>query len=411
MTALAAASLLFAAGHAPTARVVAAPAHVPIPFEISANGEYLIQFTPRPAQRGLATEQLRDDGVELTTIAPQLHVSLATMTPDEVAAAAAAPGVIAIDPNDELSAAATQPDPPWGLDRSDQPDLPLDASFTYSNTAGAGTTIYVIDSGINLTHDEFAGRLIDGYDDVRDGNGTNDCFGHGTHVAGIAAGTTYGVAKLATLVPVRVLKCDGKTSLDGVLRGINWVLAHHTSGRAVANMSIGGDGMYVTLDNAIASLVADGVAVAVAAGNGFGANACNSSPARATAAITVGSITAQDTRSPFSNVGSCVDVFAPGSDILSAWKDTPTATRTQSGTSMSTPHVSGALAVLWTDNPSLTAPQAQLQLLASSTPGRLTDLGLGSPNLLLHLSLPLISVTTAADAGWPAIRCAISPLC
>ena len=407
LAALAAATFALVAAPNPSPRIAAAP----VPFAVSPNGEYLIQFSTRAAQRSQATERLRGKGVSLEAVAPRLFVSLATMTPEEAALAATEPGVVAIDPNAQLFATATQPSPPWGLDRSDQTDLPLDQSFTYSDTAGAGTTVFIIDSGINSTHADFAGRLGAGYDDVQDGNGTSDCYGHGTHVAGIAAGTTYGFAKLATIVPVRVLKCDGKTSLASVLRGINWVIDNHISGRAVATMSIAGDAGYTTLDNAIEALVADGVAVAVAAGNDNGASACNTSPARSPAALTVGATTDQDAKSSFSNIGPCLELFAPGSNIISAWTGSPTATNTHSGTSMAAPHVAGALAVLWTDHPTLNAEQAQALLLATTIPNRLTGIGAGSPNLLLHITPAMVTLQGPADASWPADRCSASPAC
>lgn len=406
LTALAAVSFALVAAP-PPARSAASP----VDFAASPNGEYLIQFSKGSAQRSQATERLRGKGVSLEVVAPRLFVSLATMTLEEAALAATEPGVIAIDPNAQLSASTTQPSPPWGLDRSDQTDLPLDQSFTYSDTAGGGTTTYIIDSGINLTHAEFAGRLAAGYDDVQDGKGTSDCYGHGTHVAGIAAGTTYGFAKLATIVPVRVLRCDGRTSLASVLRGINWVINNHTSGRAVATMSIAGDAGYVTLDNAIEALVADGVAVAVAAGNGNGASACDTSPARAPAALTVGATTDQDVKASFSNAGPCLDLFAPGSNITSAWTGSTTATSAQSGTSMAAPHVAGALAVLWTDHPTLNAAQAQALLVATTVPNRLINIGAGSPNLLLHITPATTALEGPANANWPADRCLMSPAC
>ncbi len=400
--------LAISAGEGPAPRIASARA----PIEVSANGEYLIQFSSRAAQRSLATAQLRTEGVALESVAPSLFISLATLTPEEAAATASTPGVVAVDPNGVLSAADDQPAPPWGLDRSDQSDLPLDNSFTYPASAGSGTTVYIIDSGINSVHTEFTGRLAAGYDGVQDGRGTDDCYGHGTHVAGTAAGTTYGFAKAATIVPVRVLDCSGNASLADVIGGIDWVIAHHISGRAVANMSIGGDTVYLTLDNAIDRLIADGVAVAVAAGNNSSANACTLSPARAPAALTVGATTILDSRSSFSNIGSCVDLFAPGSNIVSAWKGTPTATNVLSGTSMATPHVAGALAVLWTEHPALNAAQVQSLLVASATRDRLTNVGTGSPNLVLFMSPPLPLVIGAASNGtMPAQRCAIDPDC
>ncbi len=350
-------------------------------------------------------------GIELTRIAVNLPISLATLTPEEAAAVANTPGVVAVSPNSEFRATSTQPSPPsWGLDRSDQTDLPLDQSYSYSTAAGAGTTIYIIDSGINAAHVEFTGRLLPGVVDPSLSGGIGDCFGHGTHVAGTAAGTTVGVAKLATIVPVRVLDCLGNGTASAVIRGIDWVITNHTGGRAVANLSLGGIGNDA-VDRAIEALINDGVAVAVAAGNGNGQDACNNTPARVDGALTVGATTDQDARSTFSDVGSCLDLFAPGSSIVSAWFGSPTITKAVSGTSMASPHVAGALAVLWTDNPGLTATQVQQLLVATATPGRLTNIGNNSPNLLLYLEPPLAAIASSADGGAPAERCAFSPAC
>ncbi len=405
LAALAPAWLLVNAGPSATPRIAA----MRVAGEVSANGEYLIQFAPRAAQRSVATQRLDAEGIQLTTIAANLPISLATLTPEEAATVANTPGVVAISPNSEFRATSTQPIPPWGLDRSDQTDLPLDQRFTYDDSAGAGTTIYIIDSGINAAHVEFAGRLLPGFVDPALSGGTDDCYGHGTHVAGTAGGTTYGIAKLATLVPVRVLNCFGDGSASTVVPGIDWVISDHTSGRAVANMSFGGPGNSV-VDDAVKALIADGVAVTIAAGND-GQDACNVTPARVPDALTVGATTAQDSRSAFSNVGSCLDLFAPGSNVLSAWKDSATATNTVSGTSMAAPHVAGALAVLWADNPGLTAAQVQQMLLVQATPNRLSNVGASSPNLLLHLSPPLRTVSGPAEAGAPAERCAMSLVC
>ncbi len=410
IAALAPTWLLLDAAPSATPRTVAAPMAV----MVSANGEYLIQFAPRAAQRSFAAQHLDAAGIVLTPIAVNLPISLATLTPEEAAIVANTAGVVAVSPNSEFRATNTQPTPPWGLDRSDQTDLPLDQSFTYSSTAGAGTTIYMIDSGINAAHVEFAGRLLPGIDEVGDGQGTNDCEGHGTHVAGIAGGTTYGIAKLATLIPVRVLDCMGAGTASGVVNGIDWVISHHTGGRAVGNLSLGGPQNPV-VDNAVEALIADGVAVAVAAGNGDtsgnGLDACNSSPARSPSVLTVGATTDQDTRSTYSNFGPCVDLFAPGSGILSAGITTTTATATKSGTSMATPHVAGALAVLWTDNPLLTATQVQQLLVAQASPNRLSNIGASSPNLLLHLLTSFLTLSGPTEAGAPADRCTYSPAC
>ncbi|HBK54970.1 MAG TPA: alkaline serine protease, partial [Xanthomonadales bacterium] len=208
-----------------------------------------------------------------------------------------------------ISIAATQSNATWGLDRIDQRNLPLDTSYTY-NTNATGVHAYIVDTGVLGTHTQFTGRMGNGFTAITDGNGTNDCNGHGTHVAGTVGGTTHGVAKGVTIHPVRVLGCDGSGSNSGVIAGMDWVAANHVK-PAVANMSLGG-GASTATDNAVTNMVNAGVTVVVAAGND-NTNACNSSPARAPLAITVGSTTNTDARSSFSNFGTCLDIFAPGS--------------------------------------------------------------------------------------------------
>ena len=245
----------------------------------------------------------------------------------------------------------------WGLDRIDQRSLPLNNTYTY-NATGAGVKAYIIDTGIRTTHTQFGGRAIDGFDAIDSALPAADCNGHGTHVAGTVGGTTYGVAKGVTLVAVRVLDCNGSGSTSGVIAGINWVTGNHAAGApAVANMSLGG-GASSALDKAVRNSIADGVTYALAAGND-NTNACNQSPARTAEALTVGSTTSSDARSSFSNFGTCVDLFAPGSSITSAWNTNDTATNTISGTSMATPHVAGAAALYLQGTPARTAGRGQ----------------------------------------------------
>ncbi|MSY38944.1 MAG: S8 family serine peptidase, partial [Actinobacteria bacterium] len=238
--------------------------------------------------------------------------------------------------------AGTQGCATWGLDRIDQLTANLDGLFTPAGT-GSGVVAYVVDTGIYAAHSDFTGRISSGYTAISDGNGTNDCNGHGTHVAGTIGGTTYGVAKQVTLVPVRVLGCTGSGSTSGVIAGIDWAITHHASGPAVLNMSLGG-GYSKTLNDAVVAAVADGITVVVAAGNSS-VNACDSSPASEATAITVGATSSNDARASFSNYGSCVDLFAPGVNITSAGISGTTSASTFSGTSMASPHVAGAAAV------------------------------------------------------------------
>ena len=291
------------------------------------------------------------------------------------------PKVLSIERDIEVTTFETQSGATWGLDRIDQRALPLSNDFIYSAT-GAGVRAYIVDTGVRATHTEFIGRMTTGFSAFKDKRGTDDCNGHGTHVAGTVAGTTYGVAKTATIVPVRVLNCRGSGTTSGVIAGLDWVAQDHTTGPAVVNMSLGG-GASATLDAAVLGVVNDGVSVVVAAGNS-NADACASSPARVPQAVTVGATVSTDGRASYSNFGACLDLFAPGSAITSAWKSSDTATNTISGTSMASPHVAGVAAVLLSRTPSLTPIQVAAALTSSATSGIVTSAGTGSPNLLLY---------------------------
>jgi subtilisin family serine protease len=277
-----------------------------------------------------------------------------------------------------VTADATQSNPPWGLDRIDQRNRPLNAIYTFNHT-GAGVFAYVIDTGIRTAHTQFGGRAANVFD-AFGGNG-QDCNGHGTHVSGTIGGSTYGVAKSVNLRGVRVLDCNGSGSTSGVIAGVDFVRTNH-SNPAVANMSLGG-GISSALDTAVNNLSNSGVAIAVAAGNS-NANACNSSPARAANAITVGATTTTDARASFSNFGTCLDIFAPGQGILSAYATSNTATATLSGTSMASPHVAGVAALYKQVNPSASSTTVRNAIVNGATTNVVTNPGAGSPNRLLY---------------------------
>ncbi|MEU4453404.1 S8 family peptidase [Nocardioides sp. NPDC023903] len=288
------------------------------------------------------------------------------------------PDVAYVQANHRYTTQGDQADPTWGLDRVDQAALPLDKNYHYEQT-GAGVTAYIIDTGVATDHSEFSGRIGEGFDAVDGDTDPTDGNGHGTHVAGTVAGTTYGLAKEATIVPVRVLDDQGSGTTEGVVAGIEWVTENHTDGPAVANMSLGG-GNDAALDAAVQASIADGVTYAVAAGN-ESSDACGSSPAAVPEAITVGATDNADAAADFSNTGECLDIFAPGVDITSAWNDG--STNTISGTSMATPHVAGAAALFLEANPSATPADVATGLTGAGVPDVVTNPGTGSPNLLL----------------------------
>ncbi|MCI3273214.1 S8 family peptidase [Streptomyces cylindrosporus] len=277
----------------------------------------------------------------------------------------------------------TQQNPPsWGLDRIDQQGLPLDRSYTWPESAGAGVTAYVIDTGIRISHKDFGGRASYGWDFVGNDKTASDGNGHGTHVAGTIAGTKYGVAKKAKVVAVRVLDNNGSGTTAQVIAGIDWV-TRHAHKPAVANLSLGGY-HNAQLDAAVRNSIASGVTYAVAAGND-GLPAALYSPADVREAITVGATDKADTRASFSNFGSAVDLFAPGVSITSASYASDTGKATFSGTSMATPHVTGTAALYLADRPTATPAQVAKALVKLAVSGKVSGRGLGSPDELLQV--------------------------
>jgi len=293
-------------------------------------------------------------------------------------------GVTDISP--EKFVYAAQGPESWGLDRIDQQDLPLNNLPFNSTHTGKGVTVYILDTGVRGTHQEFASRVQTGTSFVAGEGADFDGNGHGTHCAGIATGTTYGAAKEATVIGVKVLSSSGSGTLSGVIEGIEWATNHAKSvgNMGVISMSLGG-GRDSSTNAAVEAAAEEGMLVVVAAGND-NRNACFSSPASAGGkVVTVGSTTISDERSWFSNYGTCVDIFAPGSDIISSWKDSDTSTNTISGTSMATPFVAGVAATLL-EKHNFDADAARAELLTITASSKLSDVGTGSPNKLLQTS-------------------------
>ena len=351
------------------------------PDQVRGAGELSAGVKSRPSVSEFADRRAKVSGARVERVFEHAIKGFsARMTRRQAEELAADPSILLVEEDQIITVDATEANATWGLDRIDQADLPLNTTYNYNTTAQTVHT-YVLDTGIYFSHAEFGGRATFGFDSVKDGRNGVDCHGHGTHVAGTIGGTVYGVAKEVKLYAVRVLNCTGAGTTSSVIAGIDWVTANHKS-PAVANMSIGG-GASTAMDNAMRNSIASGVTYVVAAGND-NADACAGSPARTKEAITVGASAANDVRASFSNYGSCVDLFAPGVNISSAWYTSATATKNLSGTSMATPHTAGVAALYLAANPAKKPAEVEAALKANAVSGRLSTIGAGSPNLLLQ---------------------------
>lgn len=375
----------------PTRVDAEAPAMASLPTQAEKaagiQGKYIIVFTDDVADvSGLARALAQQNGGSADYVYTAAIKGFAGGFPEQALEALARnPRVAAIEQDQVAMTTEVQSGATWGLDRVDQSELPLNTQYSYAGT-GSGVHAYIIDSGIRSSHSEFIGRVGNGVTFVNDGNGTEDCRGHGTHVAGTLGGTTYGVAKAVTLHPVRVFGCSGGTAYSTIIAAIDWVTKNHLK-PAVANMSLGG-GYSGTLNTAVQNSIQAGVTYAVAAGNngnnGLSPDACHYSPASTPEAITVAASSEHDAHAPFSNSGKCVDLYAPGMYVSSAWFTSDTDVRQANGTSMASPHVAGAAAVYLELHPGASPATVSYAVVGSATSGKISPKMTDTNNSLLN---------------------------
>nr|WP_269327034.1 S8 family peptidase [Kineosporia mesophila] len=369
-------------------------------------GQYIVVLKAPPAGEDgavldAAVDRAEDRGAEVTQeYGDALNGYAAQMSAAELAKAQLDPAIAYITADQAVSIDGSRTVTSWGQDRIDARSG-LDNKLTTAGN-GSGVTVYVIDTGVRSTHTDLAGRVLSGYTAISDGHGTEDCQGHGTHVAGTIGGTKYGVAPAVNIVPVRVLPCQDSGTSSDVIAGINWVTANRIE-PAVANMSLGGSSNSA-LDSAVNASIASGVTYAVAAGNDA-EDACGSSPADVADALTVAASTKTDANASFSNYGTCVDLYAPGDAIISDYYTSDTAAATMSGTSMASPHVAGAAALYLQANPGATPASVASALTGNATSGALSSVPSGTPNLLLYVgsatSTPTPTPVTTTPTATP----------